>query len=357
MGYRLFRLNILLISLALLFTACNRVGGTLSSLDDISKANIAILNSSISEEEFQKQFPDAKALQFKSSSDFLLSLAVGKCDVGLAETNEGAYILNNSTDYGAVLNGVSDSLVFIVHKKLLPGKAVEAAEDGFINESIDRINRSLISDNYWKLIINGLSVTVSIFFFGVIFAMALAITVIWMGYKQKFKRLAKYIFYFIRTIHDVPSVVLIFFFYYIIFASVNISGVIVCIIALGVYSSGSFMNVINVHLKQVDPTQHYAAEMLGLNGWKKYRYVILPQAVKPMLPLLASESKVLLRATTYAGYISQVDLVKVTEIIRNQTYDVLVPLLFVSLVFLLLSWLIEEALSALYNILFIYVKN
>ena len=94
--------------------------------------------------------------------------------------------------------------------------------------------------------------------------------------------------------------------------------------------------------------------MLGLRGWKKYRYVILPQAVKPMLPLLGAESKVLLRATTYAGYISELDLVKVTEIIRNQTYDVLVPLILVSIIFLLLSSIIVESLSAIYNKAFKY---
>jgi polar amino acid transport system permease protein len=94
--------------------------------------------------------------------------------------------------------------------------------------------------------------------------------------------------------------------------------------------------------------------MLGLTGWKKYRYVILPQAVKPMLPLIGAESKVLLRATTYAGYISELDLVKVTEIIRNQTYDVLVPLLLVSVIFLILSKIIVKSLSVIYKKAFKY---
>ena len=109
------------------------------------------------------------------------------------------------------------------------------------------------------------------------------------------------------------------------------------------------MNIFNVHLKQIDKNQHLAAQMLGLTGWKKYRYVILPQAVKPMLPFICGETKVLLRATSYAGYISELDLVKVSEIIRNQTYDVLVPLLLVSVVFLLLSHLIVNGLSAIYK--------
>ena len=114
------------------------------------------------------------------------------------------------------------------------------------------------------------------------------------------------------------------------------------------------MNVFKVHLDQVDRNQHAAAQMLGLTGWKKYRYVILPQAVKPMLPLIAAESKVLLRATTYAGYISELDLVKVTEVIRNQTYDVLVPLLLVSVIFILLSHMIVKSLSIIYNKAFKY---
>jgi ABC-type arginine/histidine transport system permease subunit len=68
-----------------------------------------------------------------------------------------------------------------------------------------------------------------------------------------------------------------------------------------------------------------------------------------MLPFIGAETKVLLRATTYAGFISELDLVKVTEIIRNQTYDVLVPLLLVSIIFLIISHFIVEGLSAIYN--------
>ena len=185
-------------------------------------------------------------------------------------------------------------------------------------------------------------------------ALVLAVLMLGMNTNKYLRCISEPLSYFIKKIHDVPSVVLIFFFYYVVFATVHISGIFVISLALGVYTSGSLMNVFNVHLNQIDPNQHAAAQMLGLTGWKKYRYVILPQAVKPMLPLLGAESKVLLRATTYAGYISEVDLVKVTEIIRNQTYDVLIPLLLVSVIFLILSNIIVEGLSAIYNKMFKY---
>lgn len=162
------------------------------------------------------------------------------------------------------------------------------------------------------LILKGFSATVMIFLLGITMAFVLAVLMLGMNSHKYLRYISRPVTLFIRTIHDVPS---------------------------------------------IDINQHAAAEMLGLTGWNKYRYVILPQAVKPMLPLLGAETKVLLRATTYAGYISEVDLVKVTEIIRNQTYDVLVPLLLVSIVFLILSNLVVEGLSVIYNKAFEYDQN
>ena len=223
-----------------------------------------------------------------------------------------------------------------------------------VDQSIERIGRSLIYNDYWKMILGGLKVTVTICFFGIIMAFVIAILMSWMNRNRYLKYVSEPLTYFIKAIHDVPSIVLIFFFYYVVFSAVQVGGIFVCIVALGVYTSGSYIKVIGIGLSQVDPNQHYAAQMLGLSGWKKYRYVILPQAIKPMVPLFAAESKVLLRATTYAGYISQMDLVKVTEMIRKETYDMLVPLVFVSIVFLILSKLIVVSLDAIYKTVFNY---
>lgn len=336
---------ILLLLFTLAFAACSENG-----------THIAVLNHSASEEKIEEIFPESGITHFKSSSEFLLALATGKCDVGIAGEEEGAHLLSINSDYAVLPYAESeiDGNIFIVHRRLLPGTGRTAQDGDFLEHSIDRVKRSIISNGYWKLIIRGFAATVSIFMLGILMALALAILMLIMNNHRRLRYISKPLSWFIKTIHDVPSIVLIFFFYYVVFAHTHMSGIFVCAISLGVYCSGSLMNIFTVHLKQIDSNQHAAAEMLGLTGWKKYRYVILPQAVKPMLPLIGAESKALLRATTYAGYISEVDLVKVTEIIRNQTYDVLVPLLMVSAIFLILSHLIIEGLSALYNKAFQY---
>ena len=149
------------------------------------------------------------------------------------------------------------------------------------------------------------------------------------------------------TIHDIPSVVLMMFFFYVVFGGA-MNGILVSIIALGIYTSGALYKIFKIHITQVGKEQLEAGWMLGLSTFKCYRYIILPQAVKTMLPLVGGELKLLLRATSYAGYIAQKDLVKAVDAIRGFTYDAFMPLLIVSLLYLLLSWLIVKTLNYIY---------
>ena len=344
---------LLFVLLAIVIAGCGNRDVKLHTLADLEGSHVAVLGSAVSDKDFAKQLPASSAKHFKSSSEFLLALSIGKCDAGIVEREEGRVLLNKTGDYASLSCAETDSTLVIVHKSLLPGQEV-AGNENFFDSSVSRIRRNIISDGYWKLILKGFATTVAMFLLGIVQAFIWAILLTWMNTRKYLRYISKPLSYFIKTIHDVPSIVLIFFFYYFVFASVHINGIIVCSIALGIYTSGSFMNIFRVHLGQIDKTQHSAAQMLGLTGWKKYRYVILPQAVKPMLPFIGAETKVLLRATSYAGYISELDLVKVTEIIRNQTYDVLIPLLLVSVVFLVLSHIIVESLAVIYNKVFKY---
>lgn len=356
MTFYKFLKNTALLILSVTLFGCNRTESALYSTYDLKEAYIAVLDKSVNDKDIEKILPGSQTIHFKSSSEFLLALAIGKCDAGVVKNEVGKTLLDKNDDYWLLPfpELQNDTTLFISHNRVLPGKNLTRNNEQIVMESLARMHRSIIANEYWKLILRGLSATVSIFLLGIMMAFVLALLMTGMNNNRYLKYISQPISYFIRKIHDVPSVVLIFFFYYFVFATCHISGILVCAIALGVYTSGSLMTIFNVHLNQIDKNQHAAAQMLGLTGWKKYRYVILPQAVKPMLPFIASETKVLLRATTFAGYISELDLVKVTEIIRSQTYDVLVPLVLVSAIFLIISHFIVEGISAIYNKVFKY---
>ena len=217
----------------------------------------------------------------------------------------------------------------------------------------EQIYRNFLTDDALHLLLTGFQNTLVIFFFGAIWALLLASFLTYLYINHKWQWLYRPLQWFVATIHDVPAVVLMMFFYYVIF-SASLNGIVVSIIALGVYTSGTLTKIFKIHIKQVGKEQYEAGRMLGFTSKQIYRLIVLPQAVKSMLPLVVGEMKVLLRATSYAGYIAQKDLVKAVDSIRAQTEDVFIPLLFVSLLYLLLSWMIGKIFHLLYVKFFYY---
>ena len=223
----------------------------------------------------------------------------------------------------------------------------------WLQDFYQQIYRNFLADDALQLILGGFQNTLVIFFFGAIWAFVLATFLTYLHINHKWQWLYRPLQWFVATIHDVPAVVLMMFFYYVVF-SASMNGVLVSIIALGVYSSGALEKIFKIHIKQVGKEQYEAGRMLGFTPWQIYRLIILPQAIKTMLPLVIGEMKVLLRATSYAGYIAQKDLVKAVDSIRTETGDVFLPLLFISLLYLFLSWMIAKIFHLLHVKFFSY---
>ena len=94
----------------------------------------------------------------------------------------------------------------------------------------------------------------------------------------------------------------------------------------------------------MDKGQFEAGDALGLSYGQTMRCIILPQALKNVLPALGNEFIVLIKETSVSGYIALQDLTKAGDIIRSQTYDAFMPLMAVAAIYLacvmLLTWLL-----------------
>lgn len=211
----------------------------------------------------------------------------------------------------------------------------------------------LLSHDTWHLILGGLRTTMIIFLFAAILSVILGIFLSYLKISHKWMWFYKPLSWFVMTIHDVPSVALMMFFYYVIFAG-EMNGIIVSIIALGVYTSGTLTKLFTVHILHIDRGQIEAGLSLGLTSRQCYRHIVIPQAAKSMLPIFIGDMKALLRATSYAGYIAQKDLIKAVDAIRVQHYDTFLPLIIVSILYLVLSWLITVLINHLYVKFFKY---
>ena len=86
----------------------------------------------------------------------------------------------------------------------------------------------------------------------------------------------------------------------------------------------------------VDKGQTEAGQSLGLGSAAVMRLIVLPQAIKNILPALGNEFIALLKETSVVGYITIVDVTRVADLIRSRTYDQFFPLLVVAVIYLVL---------------------
>ena len=77
--------------------------------------------------------------------------------------------------------------------------------------------------------------------------------------------------------------------------------------------------------------------MLGFNYYQTMKYVIMPQALRNVLPALGNEFITLLKETSVAGYIGILELTKASDIVASSTYDYFFPLLIVAIIYLILT--------------------
>ncbi|MDD6552520.1 MAG: ABC transporter substrate-binding protein/permease [Prevotellaceae bacterium] len=141
---------------------------------------------------------------------------------------------------------------------------------------------------------------------------------------------------YLVIIRGTPTMVQLLIIYYVVFASVDVSKVLVAIVAFGINSSAYLAEVVRSGIMSIDRGQTEAGRSLGLSYGQTLRLIILPQAYKNVLPAIGNELITLLKETSIAGYIGLVDLTKGSDIIRSITYDAMLPLTVVALIYLVL---------------------
>ena len=149
------------------------------------------------------------------------------------------------------------------------------------------------------------------------------------------------------VIRGPPVVVQLLIIYFVIFGSVNVSKVLVAIVAFGVNSGAYVAEIIRSGIMSIDKGQFEAGRSLGLSYLQTMVYIILPQAFKNVLPALGNEFIVLLKETSVSGYIALQDLTKAGDIIRSQTYTAFMPLIAVAVIYLAVVMLFSFLLGKL----------
>ena len=253
----------------------------------------------------------------------------GKVDyiaADLFETPEKREVIQFSTPYAQV-----DTVMVIAQKD----------EDGagFWSGIASSFEKTFLRENRWQLILSGLGVTLEI-----ALCAGLAGTVLGFGLclllRSRFRLVRGLFNAFCTLIQGIPSLVVLMIIYFVVFASVSISPVVVGVIAFALLFAVAVAGILNTGINAVDPGQWEAATALGFSRAGAFVRVIMPQALRHVLPLYKGEFVSMLKLTSIVGYISIEDLTKAGDIIRSRTYEAFFPLIATAIIYFLISTLI-----------------
>ena len=235
--------------------------------------------------------------------------------------------------------------------RMLENDGNDSAQGGFLGEIRNAFTLNFIKDERYQYLWKGFWTTVEISFFavllGVLIGFGIAVIRSTADQSGKLKVLNFLCKVYLTVIRGTPVVVQLLIIYFVIFGAVDVSKVLVAVIAFGINSGAYVAEIIRGGIMSIDRGQLEAARSLGLSYRQSMREIVLPQAFKNVLPALGNEFIVLLKETSISGYIAIVDLTKGGDIIRSQTYDAFLPLVSVALIYLAVVMLLSGLLGRL----------
>lgn len=201
-----------------------------------------------------------------------------------------------------------------------------------------QLEATFIEKQRYLLLVDGLKNTLVITLCALVIGVTIGALVAMIKYCGQDSRLLRPLCWlcdvYTTVIRGIPVVVQLLIFYFLILKSSD--GLVVGIVTFGINSGAYVAELMRSGIAAVDPGQMEAGRSLGLSRLQAAWHIVLPQAMKNILPAIGNEMIALLKETAVAGYVAVQDLTRAGNLIRNNTYDAFNPLLLVAVVYLLL---------------------
>ncbi|MEG2036538.1 MAG: amino acid ABC transporter permease, partial [Ruthenibacterium sp.] len=152
---------------------------------------------------------------------------------------------------------------------------------------------------------------------------------------------------YLTVFRGTPMMVQLLIMYLVVFVVFDPGEIIVAILSFGINSGAYVAEIFRSGIMSIDPGQMEAGRSLGLPYRTTMMKIVMPQAVKNVLPALGNEFIALLKETAIVGYIGLRDVTRGADIIRSQTYDPFPPLLSAALIYLVLVMLLTKGVGIL----------
>lgn len=202
--------------------------------------------------------------------------------------------------------------------------------------------RTFVDQNGYKEVLGGLKNTVIIAVLGLVIGIIIGTIIAAVKVIPPYKRLTRilqrigdvYVAFFRGT----PIVVQLLLGYYVLFPAfgINLPVLNVCVIIFGLNSGAYISEIMRGGINSVDPGQMEAGRALGLSFFSTMMLIVIPQAVKNILPTLGNEFITLIKETSVVGFVGATDICVAFRYIGTNNYEFMVPYLVMALIYIVI---------------------
>lgn len=272
----------------------------------------------------------------------IISVQSGKADIGVA----GMTVTEDR------LKNIDFSEPYTTAKQVIIVKGEKKEADKSLKA---RFYNTFVEDNRWEYIPKGLLNTVIITVLAGIIGIVLGfvIAIIRVAHDRSgeggvllafFNGLAKV---YLTVFRGTPVMVQLLIMYYVVFGSLKVNPIFAAVIAFGLNSAAYVAEAIRSGIVAIEIGQFEAGRSLGFTYTQTMWNIILPQAIKNSLPAMCNEFISLLKESSIVGYIGLIDLTKSGDIIRSTTFEAMLPLVSVALVYLAIVMVMTAGVNRL----------
>ncbi len=215
------------------------------------------------------------------------------------------------------------------------------------DKKVDNFLRVFLNSGGYKMVLTGLKNTLIISVLGLLIGIVIGTLIAAVKVMPKYKTLPKVLnaicTFYVELFRGTPMVVQLLIFYYVLLPLIGMkmTGVQVAIWVFGLNSGAYISEMMRGGIQSVDPGQLEAGRAVGLSFATSMRLIVIPQAIKNILPTLGNEFIALIKETSVVSFVGAADLYVAFNYIGSNSYEFMVPYLVMAIIYIVLVLIIS----------------
>lgn len=215
---------------------------------------------------------------------------------------------------------------------------------GNFGRKIEVFIEQFIDNNGYKTVLEGLQNTLTIAILGLLIGILIGIIIAAVRVMPKYKTLPRVLdgicTFYVGFFRGTPIVVQLLLFYYVLLPlmGVKMTSVAVSIVVFGLNSGAYISEMMRAGILSVDPGQMEGGRAMGLSFSATMMKIIIPQAIKNILPTLGNEFIALIKETSVVSFVGATDLYVAFNYMGSNSYEFMVPYLAMAIIYIILVY-------------------